>query len=52
MNISIGNDHAATAYKFEIIKLLESKGIVVKNYGTRLMDLFKPKKCGFLFRLV
>ena len=34
MNISIGNDHAATAYKFEIIKLLEKKGIVVKNYGT------------------
>lgn len=34
MNISIGNDHAATAYKFEIIKLLESKGINVKNYGT------------------
>ena len=34
MNISIGNDHAATAYKFEIIKLLKSKGINVKNYGT------------------
>jgi len=34
MNISIGNDHAATAYKFEIIKLLEKKGVVVKNYGT------------------
>ena len=34
MNISIWNDHAATAYKFEIIKLLEKKGIVVKNYGT------------------
>ena len=34
MNISIGNDHAATAYKFEIIKLLKSKGIQVKNYGT------------------
>lgn len=34
MNISIGNDHAATAYKFEIIKLLKSKGIHVKNYGT------------------
>jgi len=38
MNISIGNDHAATAYKFEIIKLLESKGIVVKNYGTDFHD--------------
>ena len=34
MNISIGNDHAATAYKFEIVKLLKSKGIQVKNYGT------------------
>lgn len=34
MNISIGNDHAATAYKFEIVKLLKSKGIHVKNYGT------------------
>ena len=38
MNISIGNDHAATAYKFDIIKLLESKGIVVKNYGTDFHD--------------
>ena len=36
MNISIGNDHAATAYKFAIVKLLESKGILVKNYGTDL----------------
>ena len=34
MNISIGNDHAGTAYKFAIVALLESKGINVKNYGT------------------
>lgn len=34
MNISIGNDHAGTDYKFEIIKHLESKGIKVINYGT------------------
>ncbi len=34
MNIAIGNDHAGTAYKFEIIKLLESRGITVTNYGT------------------
>ena len=38
MNISIGNDHAATAYKFEIVKLLKSKGINVKNYGTDLNE--------------
>ena len=34
MKISIGNDHAGTDYKFAIIKLLESKGIKVTNYGT------------------
>jgi ribose 5-phosphate isomerase B len=34
MKIAIGNDHAGTAYKFEIIKLLESRGITVTNYGT------------------
>jgi len=38
MNISIGNDHAATAYKFAIVKLLESRGILVKNYGTDLNE--------------
>ena len=38
MNISIGNDHAATAYKFAIVKLLESKEILVKNYGTDLNE--------------
>lgn len=34
MKIAIGNDHAGTAYKFEIIKLLEERGISVINYGT------------------
>jgi ribose 5-phosphate isomerase B len=34
MNISIGNDHAGTEYKFAIIELLKSKEILVKNYGT------------------
>lgn len=34
MKIAIGNDHAGTAYKFEIIKLLEARGITVTNYGT------------------
>ncbi len=34
MNISIGNDHAGTEYKFAIIKHLEAKGVTVKNYGT------------------
>ena len=34
MKISIGNDHAGTDYKFEIVKYLESQGITVTNYGT------------------
>jgi len=34
MNIAIGNDHAGTTYKYEIIKLLESKGHAVENFGT------------------
>tara|TARA_B100000768_G_scaffold41657_1_gene40521 strand:- start:18375 stop:18806 length:432 start_codon:yes stop_codon:yes gene_type:complete len=34
MNISIGNDHAGTDYKFRIIELLKSKNIEVTNYGT------------------
>jgi ribose 5-phosphate isomerase B len=34
MNISIGNDHAGTDYKFAIVALLKSKGIEVQNYGT------------------
>ncbi len=34
MTIAIGNDHAGTEYKFEIIKLLQSKGIEILNFGT------------------
>jgi len=34
MNISIGNDHAGTAYKFRILEFLKSKNIDVINYGT------------------
>ncbi len=34
MNISIGNDHAGTDYKFRIIEVLKSKNIEVTNYGT------------------
>ncbi|MFK5957509.1 MAG: ribose 5-phosphate isomerase B [Lutibacter sp.] len=38
MTIAIGNDHAGTAYKFEIIKLLKSKGIEILNFGTDTND--------------
>ena len=34
MNVSIGNDHAGTEYKFEIIKHLETKGHLILNFGT------------------
>jgi len=34
MNISIGNDHAGTDYKFRIIEFIKSKHIEVINYGT------------------
>ena len=34
MIIAIGNDHAGTAYKFEIIKYLKEKGYEVLNFGT------------------
>lgn len=34
MKIAIGNDHAGPAYKYEIIKYLESKNIETINYGT------------------
>ena len=38
MNISIGNDHAGTEYKFAIIKHLEAKGYEITNYGTDALD--------------
>ena len=34
MKIAIGNDHAGTEYKFEILKLLQDKGFEVINFGT------------------
>src|SRR5690554_6341850 len=34
MKISIGNDHAGTAYKFVILSFLEKEGHTVINHGT------------------
>jgi ribose 5-phosphate isomerase B len=34
MNISIGNDHAGTAYKFKIIEHLKKKNNNIINHGT------------------
>ena len=38
MKIAIGNDHAGPAYKEAIITFLESKRIIVSNYGTDTKD--------------
>lgn len=38
MTIAIGNDHAGTQYKFEIVKLLKKKGYKVLNFGTDSED--------------
>ena len=38
MTIAIGNDHAGTEYKFEIVKYLESKVHTVLNFGTDTND--------------
>lgn len=38
MTVAIGNDHAGTEYKFEIVKQLEAKGIEVINFGTDTND--------------
>ena len=38
MKIAIGNDHAGPAYKKAIVIFLESKGIIVSNYGTDAED--------------
>lgn len=38
MTIAIGNDHAGTEYKYEIVKLLESLGHKVINFGTNTND--------------
>ncbi|QSS98148.1 ribose 5-phosphate isomerase B [Psychroflexus sp. ALD_RP9] len=34
MTISIGNDHAGTAYKMSVLNHLKAKGITVINHGT------------------
>lgn len=34
MTVAIGNDHAGTNYKFEVIKLIEEMGHKVINFGT------------------
>jgi ribose 5-phosphate isomerase B len=34
MKIAIGNDHAGTDYKLEIVKFLRNKGYTVLNFGT------------------
>ncbi len=38
MTIAIGNDHAGTEYKFEIVKFLKTKGIKVLNFGSDTND--------------
>lgn len=38
MKIAIGNDHAGTEYKKDVVVFLESKGIEVVNYGTDTED--------------
>lgn len=38
MIIAIGNDHAGTSYKFEIVNYLENNGNEVINFGTNTED--------------
>jgi ribose 5-phosphate isomerase B len=38
MTIAIGNDHAGTLYKLEIVKKLKEKGYSVLNFGTNSED--------------
>ncbi|MGB5361724.1 MAG: ribose 5-phosphate isomerase B [Aureibaculum sp.] len=38
MTIAIGNDHAGTIYKLEIVKKLKEKGYSVLNFGTNSED--------------
>ncbi|WP_375168277.1 ribose 5-phosphate isomerase B [Sneathia vaginalis] len=50
MKIAIGNDHAATDYKNEIVKFLEKEGHEVINLGTDLHEsvdypVFAKKVC-------
>ena len=61
MKIAIGNDHAGPAYKESIVKFLESKGIIVLNYGTdtegsvdypdfahKAVSVYKKEKCDII----
>ena len=34
MKVSIGNDHAGTNYKIQIIEYLRKKGFIINNHGT------------------
>jgi len=38
MKIAIGNDHAGTIYKEEIVKAFTKKGYIIKNFGTNTND--------------
>jgi len=38
MKIAIGNDHAGTIYKEEIVKVFTKKGYIIKNFGTNTND--------------
>jgi len=38
MKIAIGNDHAGTTYKYNIIEVLEHKKVEVYNFGTNTED--------------
>lgn len=38
MKIAIGNDHAGTQYKIDIVEFLEDRGIEVLNIGTDSVD--------------
>lgn len=38
MKISIGNDHAGTAYKETIVAFLQNLGHTIENYGTNAND--------------
>ena len=40
MKIGIGNDHAATEMKMQIVSYLQEKGIEVVNYGTDGFESF------------
>lgn len=47
MKLAIGNDHVAVAYKWEIKKYLEEKGIEVINVGTDSEERFDYPISGY-----